>query len=253
MNKTVHWQLSCKRFKIKKKESKWPHFLGLSMVKTAGCNRHLFCMVIQEALMSSCVTNDTSFHPMQTHVNTQTKAHTFVWVGGSDFQAVFLLGMCIGMTEKVKSYRGGSSEYRPRKEVKNDVGDIWKISKQISPCFMVGRNETICLAWEKGTENLKDAQVHHLFLLLAQTILRPWSITNAFPQKSNELICWQQCSIVRYCSATRHDTEIPIPQLNMIHTTAFVASHEGRRESSQRRDFGAEDEMQRRTRCIGWT
>lgn len=59
---------------------------------------------------------------------------------------------------------------------------------------MVGRNEMFCLAWEKETENLKDAQVHPLFLLLAQTILRPWSITNPFPQKSNELICWQQCS-----------------------------------------------------------
>lgn len=51
------------------------------MVKTAGCNRHLFCMVIQEALMSSCVTSDTSFHPIQTHVNTQTKAHAkSAWV-----------------------------------------------------------------------------------------------------------------------------------------------------------------------------
>lgn len=81
--------------------------------------------------MSSCVTNGTSFHPMQTHMNTQTKAHAFVCVGGSVFQAVFPLCMCVGMTEKVKSYRGGSSEYRPRKEVKNDVGGIWKISKQI--------------------------------------------------------------------------------------------------------------------------
>lgn len=39
------------------------------MLKTSGCNQHLFGRVIQEAIKSSRVTNNTSFHTTQRHMS----------------------------------------------------------------------------------------------------------------------------------------------------------------------------------------
>jgi len=165
------------------------------------------------------------------HTWTTKQRHTPSLRGWKCFSGCFSpVHVCRDDWEGKITHRGGSTEYRPKKEVKNDVGDIWKISKQISPYLMVGRNTTFCLAREKETENriLKDIQIHHLFLLLAQTILRPWSITNhAQIHLLKSQMSWyvSNNAVVCYCPATRHDTEIPIQWLNVIHIAAFIASH----------------------------
>lgn len=69
------------------------------MLKTSGCNQHLFRRVVQETLKSSHVANNTSFHPTQRHMS-PPKGTCQVCVGGSGSVAGFFFPMSMSTNER---------------------------------------------------------------------------------------------------------------------------------------------------------